>query len=442
VVNTLESWGVAGTFDWELGETLALKSISGYRQYEGDFAEDTDGSPIPVELVMNHVEHRAFTQELRLNGTTFGTALDYTVGLFYLSADSVNSNRVNLPYVIPDTDLVRFQFLSDDPVPTHTKAAFAHGVYHLTEQLDFTLGVRYTDEDKTYTFSRVNPDGAPSPFLGSLDGVSGRYEGSKTDYRADVNYQWTPDVMTYLQFSTGFKGGGINPRPFFPEQVGPFDPETLDAYEIGLKSFLFDRSVRLNMAAFYNEYNDIQLTLLACPTAPCAKPTNGGDAEVKGAELEAEIHPLESMLIDASVSYLDFEYTSLNPGVTGPGVGVQLNMVTPYTPEWKYSFGAQYAIPLGNAGKITPRIDASYQSSIYTNVVNLPTNQISSYTLYNARVTWDSPNDDWQVAGEVTNLADKLYYLTKFDLSTIGAGYIAAQPGLPRQWAVTVKRKF
>jgi iron complex outermembrane recepter protein len=302
--------------------------------------------------------------------------------------------------------------------------------------LDIAAGGRYTKEVKRYTFERTSPTGGPAFFLGSLSGLTSEYSGTKVDYRADVDYKWTPNFMTYIEYSTGFKGGGINPRPFSPAQVSPFDKETIDAAEIGFKSSLFDNHMRLNASAFFNKYDNIQLTLLACPNSPCAKPVNAGDAHVKGAELETEIHPFAGLSLDASASYLDFVYTNVLPTT-----GITLGMVTPYTPKTKFSAGVQYEIGVPGAGALTPRIDASYQNAIFTNAVNAPSNHIGGYTLTNARLGWKSEDGTWQASAQLTNLTGKLYYLTLLDFSTI-AGYANGQPGPPREWALTVKRNF
>jgi iron complex outermembrane receptor protein len=117
-------------------------------------------------------------------------------------------------------------------------------------------------------------------------------------------------------------------------------------------------------------------------------------------------------------------------------------MITPYTPEAKWSLGLQYAFTLGSGGTLTPRIDASFQDDVYANAVNAPTNFIEDYTLVNARVTWESVDGMWQLALEGPNLTDEYYYVTLFDLSSNAAGYIHGQPSRPREWAVTVKRSF
>jgi iron complex outermembrane receptor protein len=274
--------------------------------------------------------------------------------------------------------------------------------------------------------------------------VTGEYDGDRFDYRLNAQYEVTDDVSVYGQFSTGFKGGGINPRPFNAQQVKPFNPETLSSYELGFKSDLFDRSVRLNIAGFYSEYGDIQLGLNNCTgvlgiTAgvPCALPFNAGNAEVKGVEVETSIRPIDGFLIDGAVSYLDFQYTSLVPNT-----GLTLDFVSPNTPEWKWSLGVQYEIDLGTAGSLTPRVDAAYQSDIFSNAVNRASNLIEGYTIANARLTWGDESKDLEISAEVTNLFDEYYLLTLFDLTTAGAGIATGQPGRPREWAVSVKKRF
>src|SRR5690606_4192006 len=128
------------------------------------------------------------------------------------------------------------------------------------------------------------------------------------------DYRFTPGFLAYASVSTGFKGGGVNPRPFAADQRLPFNPETLTTYEVGFKSDFLDRRVRLNGAVFLNKYEDIILGKAVCPESdlrtPCLRPDNIGSADVKGFELEASINPFRGFSLDSSISYLDFKYTS------------------------------------------------------------------------------------------------------------------------------------
>jgi len=319
--------------------------------------------------------------------------------------------------------------------------------------------VRNTQDEKSYTFRRRNPDLTPTqpcttPFfwesgnpancgVDGLDLVSVAYESDNTDYRVALAYDIGDSSMIYGQFSTGYKAGGNNARPFFPSQLNAFDPETLDSIELGWKS-TFGGNVRFNAAVFTNDYQDIQLPATVCLWAPpgqqspCASQNNVGDADVWGAEVEVEWHITDALEIDASYSKLDFEYSRIDPGATN----VTLSMVAPYTPEDKASIGIQYAFALSGGGTFTPRLDAAYTDAVYASAVNAPTNLIDSYEVFNARLTWRSAAEIWEVAIEGTNLADEYYYVTLFDLWDNGAGYIHGQPSRPREYAMTVKRNF
>ncbi|HWW65667.1 MAG TPA: TonB-dependent receptor [Sphingomonadaceae bacterium] len=443
--NSFNGWGISGQADIALTDTLKLTSITAYRKYKALFQNDDDLTPLPLSSSRSRLLFHFFSQELRLTGN-IADAIDYTVGGYY-------SSQKSLYRTVQDLRWAGFQFRGNDPVPAHSKALFAHVAWHATDKLTLIGGLRYTDEDKDYTYSRLTVDGSgPAALVGGLEGQSGSYAKKRVDYRANAQYQFTETVMAYAQFATGFKGGGINPRPYFPSQVQSFGPETVNAYEVGLKTELFDRRARVNISAFFNDYKDIQLGLLSCPQynptppgpgvpgLPCALPANAGDAHVKGFEVETSLRPTDGLLIDGSLSYLDFEYQRIDPAASGPG-GVQLDYVTPYSAKWKWSAGIQYVIDLGGSGSLTPRFDAAYTSSVYTNAANAESNRVPAYTLANARLTWQNAGKDLAIAAEVTNLFDKYYYLNNFDLAA-SAGYVTSQPGRPREWALTVTKHF
>jgi len=461
-----EGWGVSGQVDWSLADALQLVSITAYRAYTSNFSNDNDTSPLAHSLGYGPLTFHFFSEELRLNGS-FGAnkEIEYTLGGYYSDQKSVYTSFQGLRGS-------GLRFVQSDPVKANSKAVFAQLSWTPFEPLTFNGGIRYTKESKSYTYVRRSPDGGPAPaILAPLDGLVGQAKADRVDYRLAAQYRWTDNFMTYAQFSTGFKGGGVNPRPFYAQQVLSFGPETLDSWEVGLKSDLLDHRMRFNLAAFYSKYKGIQLTLTNCSVqagfdpvtgqsfgAPCALPTNAGDADIKGIELETTIRPVEGMLIDGSVSYLDFDYkrfasfTSTNP-VTGQTTTVSVGGPTainapqfgdypPFTSRWKWSIGAQYEIDLGAVGSLTPRIDAAYQGPLYTNAINRESNRIGGYTIANARLTWRNDARDLEVAFEVTNLFDKYYYLTINDQTTGSQGYANAQPGRPREWAVSLKKTF
>ncbi|MEO5707891.1 MAG: TonB-dependent receptor [Alteraurantiacibacter sp.] len=433
-----EGIGLSLNADIDLTDDLKLTSITGYRDFSSQFVNDADLSPLAVNQGYNDLNVKFFSQEVRLTGSLLDDSLVWTLGGYYSDQDTF------WPYV-QDLRVSGLQFASlGEDVEAVSFAAFAHVSWELMDGLTFNGGLRRTHERKDYQFSRRFIDGRTGvPRVGSLDGLVGTYTETRWDYRANLQYEFTADVMAYVQYSTGYKGGGINPRPFFDTQVQPFTSEALTAYEVGLKADLIDGLLRVNTSAFFNDYTNIQLVLTSCPNftpnnalTPCAMTSNAGDAHVKGFEVETTINPADGFSIDATLSYLDFQYTSLNAAVTG----VSLANVAPYTNEWKWSIGAQYVADLPGGSTLTPRLDLSHQSQFFVAASNSAASRVPAYTLLNGRVTWRNADDDLDVSLQVTNLTDKYYYQGAFE--NLQSGFAVAQPARPREWAVSVTKRF
>ncbi len=333
-----------------------------------------------------------------------------------------------------------FNFLGNDPVRSASSAGFLNASWHFTDALTLDTGVRHTKEHKDYTYSRLNPDGTPNIILAALNGETGYYHGSKFDYRVNLNYRWNDDVMTYASVSTGFRGGGINPRPFDAKQVLPFGQEHIINYEVGAKTDLLDRRLRVDLAAFVDRYTDIQTTLLQCPGdpgAPCALPLNVGNANVKGVELEMEAHPVAGWSIDGSWSDLSFKYTSFSQNV-----GIPAGAAEPGLVKSKYSIGTQYEFELPKDSTLTPRVDFNYMGGFDTLAVPEPGSSVGGYHILNAHLSYSFDNGKWTATVTGSNLLDKLYYYSVFDLRSEGAGADFGLVAPPREWSVQLDHKF
>ncbi len=465
----VNSWGVSGNIDYQITDDIKLVSVSAYRRFTAYWAQDFDATNIGSAILTYDTWHRQFSQEVRLQGQLFDSSVNWVLGGFYFDQKSHYGGRNALGV---------FEFIEDDLIPAKNKAAFANVSWDVTDKLQLNGGVRYTSEQKSFLFGRggvpgnVYPPcvvngvsyGNVHPAFCGLNGATGNFSGHKVDYRAVAQYQWTPSLMTYASVATGFKGGGVNPRPFFPDQAIPFGEETLTAFEVGAKTDWFDNRLRANASLFLNRYSNIIASFgssngvvpnpacLPNPNEPlCSFYLNAGRAEMKGAELEIEATPIDNLLINATLSYLDFAYkkltgcdTATDPTCTvnsgGLGAGLTYSMTTPFAPKWKYSIGAQYEIQVPGAGSLTPRMDLSYQSSVQTATVNSPATFLNGRTLLNGRVTWRAPDEKWSVALEVTNITNKLYYTGLSPNNN--ANLITGSPAAPREWAVTVKRQF
>ena len=444
--------------NWQLSDAVSLLSVSSYRKYKNAFAEDTDGSPLAAQQLLQVLNHEQWTQELRLGVTL--DRVDLTFGYFYLDQKTNEDARVDLPYV-------GFDFIhGPDLVPATNSALYAHTAFHLTDKTELSLGVRYSEDDKSYTFHRHNADGSTvSACTGSplfwesvnpancgvgptgtpavpLDGLSVAYSSDNTDWRIALSHDLGDATMVYVQASTGYKAGGNNARPFFPSQSHAFLPETLDSYEIGLKTTL-GGNTRLNAALFSNTYNDIQLPTTLCYWAPpieqtpCASQDNVGDADVWGAEIEAEWHPTDQFSLDASYGYLNFEYSRVDLGFTRDDRHDRA-----VHPRKQGELRSAIRVQRGWGREPDAASRLRLHGHVYSNAHNAPTNLIDSYTTVNGRITWRSSAEVWQVALEGTNLTDEYYYVTLFDLSNAAAGYIHGQPSRPREFALSIRRNF
>lgn len=445
--------GVHATLSYQLSDNVEFVYIGSYREYNSKFGQDQDATPLPVAQLDNELNHHAFTSEVRLNMQSENGFIEGTVGAFYLEQQGTYTARVDLNYVAPAT----IDFLhGPDTTPSDTQAVFATATIHPSDVLSFTGGVRYTEDAKDYTYYRSNPDGTipsatacalftqPNCLLAGLYNITGSFRGDRTDWRLVGDYQFTDNLMAYASVSTGFKGGGVNPRPFVADQRLSFQPETLKTYEAGFKADLFDRAMRLNGAVFLNKYDNIILGKTVCPESvlptPCLRPDNIGAADVSGWELEATIFPADGWSVDASVSGLDFEYTSPRDAKGFlANTSIPASAITPYTPELSYSVGIQYD-QLLSVGAISYRLDGAYQGKLYTNAENTNWSKIPGRLVSNARIAW-SNDDGWKLALEAQNLFDKYYFLSVSDVTT-SLGLVTGVPAMPRTWALSVERKF
>ena len=328
-----------------------------------------------------------------------------------------------------------------------------------TDALSLTGGVRYSKDSKAYTYYRYNLDGITiNPFVdpvGAANGIgyngpngealSGRtatFDGSRTDYHFSADYRFNPAVMAYASVGTGYKSGGVGPRPFNAQQAIGFGPEKLTSYELGLKTDLFDRRVRFNTAVFYNDFKDAQLVLLSCPQfggpGPCALPQNAGDAKVSGVEAEIMAMPVRgpaarSVRIVSALGLEMREPPGGGPGDDGPCSSdasvIDLLSSTPigFIKEQAHA-GIQYEIHLGSGGTITPRFDATYQGpqngSNLAAAAGSPSalyGQVAGFTVANAHLEWKNAKKDLTATLEATNITNKYYFYSKFDLTGAGA---------------------
>ena len=434
-VNKLDHDGVAVSIDWDMTDKVHFKSVTSYRDWENTFGRDSDGSPLPVDHTWDTSIHEQFTQEFQFTGLAASDRLDWATGFFFYDADDSNQGW-NFLYPL--------FFLTTNHKDVQTDenwAVFAHFTYGINDVLSITGGVRYTDDQKDVSVYRQDfvTGGVTIP------NATLSVDAQKTSPKLGLNWQLTDDLMTYVQWSTGFRAGGFGPRPSNIYQVvnGAFGIEDLETLEGGVKTELNDARLRLNASLFFSEYtNQQQFEQQTDPTgAIWFRSVNTGKTEYTGVELEVLSNPFDALQLEASVGYINFDRVdngSTNLCESDPAGG---HCMAPRTPGWTAAVGATYSWGLANGSSLTLRGDAVYQSLMaFSN--DDPFNGFQpAHTLLDARLTWESADQGWWIALFGTNLSDEVYFNGK--LSLVGVlGREQGNPARPREWGLSLRRSF
>jgi iron complex outermembrane receptor protein len=431
-VNEMEHWGTSVTVDWEISDNVHFKSITSYREFENTFGRDSDGTPLPVDHTWDTSIHEQTTQEIQITGLAANGRLDWATGFFlYDAKDSNQGWNFLYPFILSTNN-------HKDVQTVDSKAVFFHATYDINDVLSITAGVRFTDDEKVVNVFRQD--------FRTLDVIIPNtqvtVDARETSPKISLNWQLKPNLMTYVQWATGFRGGGFGPRPANPLQVAAFDIETNETLEGGVKVELNDGRLRLNSAVFFSESENQQQGTQEFDASGAIwfRTVNTGKSEYKGVEFEVLANPIPAFLLEASVGYID--YDRVDPGRSGlcrylPNGD---KCPAPRTPEWTAAVGATYRWALGNGGSVSLRGDAVYQSKMFfgTDPVN---GFQDAHTLVDARLTWESPDRAWSMALFGTNLTDKEYFHGKLSLVTV-LGREQGNIAPPRQWGLSIKRAF
>jgi iron complex outermembrane receptor protein len=430
-VNELQHWGVAATVDWDASDNIHFKSITSYREFENTFGRDSDGTPLPVDHTWDTSKHDQLTQEFQITGFAFNQRLDWATGFFYYSADDSNQGWNFLyPFILSTNN-------HKDVQEIESWAVFVHGTFDINDVLSVTAGVRYTDDQKNVNVYRQ--DFRTGVVIIPNTPVS--VDAQETSPKVGLNWQLKDNLMTYVQWATGFRGGGFGPRPANPLQVAAFDVETVDTLEGGVKADLSDR-LRINSAVFFSEAKNQQQGTQEFDASGAIwfRTVNTGKSEYYGLEVEVLSNPVEQLQLEASVGYTHYE--RVDPGRSGLCRTLPNGDLcpAPRTPEWTVALGATYQWGLPKGGRLSLRGDAAYQSKMFfgTDPVN---GFQDAYTLLDSRLTWESPDRGWSMALFGTNLTDEVYFHGMLSLVTV-LGREQGNVARPREWGVALKRSF
>ena len=420
--------GVSLKVDQDL-EFARLVSISAYRRTTGTYLLDQDATPAPIVDATLSQKARTISQELQLLSPK-GSKIDWLVGGYYFNGnygyDPANLSGLGVVglFGVPTADIFGEQ-------RTRSLSAYGQATVEIFADTKLTGGLRYTHE-------RQADDGSVA--IGGVTVVAPptQHQGfNRLTWRVALDHQFTSNILGYVSYNRGIKSGGFN-------LLGPgspgYRPESLDAYEIGLKTDLFDRLVRLNLAAFYYDYKDIQVQALQ---AGAINTTNAAAAHVKGIDADITIVPSHYLTLTGGIGYADGKYTRFPNAVFTPpspldgaaALGDASGNDLQNSPRFTANAAASYTIP-SSVGNFLLSANVSYRSKTYVT----PDNRLAipGYALANASLGWTANNGVFGVRLWARNLFNKDYYASRIEQALGDIQYL----GTPRTYGATASVKF
>jgi len=450
--NRVETRGVSFLGEWNLSDTVTLKSISAYRAGETKTIIDFDNLPAAILDIPGRYNDHQFSQELQLLYT--GDRMQAVAGLYYLNATAAGA----FDTVLSQANLT---IATAGFVDTESWSAFADVSYDITDALTISVGGRWTQDEKTGQVYRQNFTGLRSPLFGNTQALPGLVRSNfintkkfdKFTPRVSLRYEFTPDITGYVSYSQGFKSGGFDMRAdaiLTPNSANGYEPETVDSYEAGLKGYFFDRRLSLNTAAFYAKYKDQQVTLQTPVGASIASQVlNVGQSHMSGFELEGVASLASSLTANFSLGYIKAEfdeYKALDLTKTPPVITDFANSrVFQNTPEWTGNVSLTYTHDLGDHGRLTFTPMASYRDEFSMFEIPSALDQ-KAYWLYDASVVWTSPSETFRVGLHGRNLGDERYRVGGYNFpqsaGVLFGNSVTAYYGPPRTVTLSLEAKF
>lgn len=407
----MDPWGISGHISWDLGPTT-LTSITAYRESDLNVGFDIDLTEIPMIVNEAVGNSRTVTQEVQAISNP-DKSLEWVGGFYFLHEDAYQNPNLSWP-------LFAALFRTAGTVKTTAWAVFEQTSYRFPGNVRVTGGLRFSQEERRLEFDQVIKDPA-----GVLTGAPGTRTLANRDRRRwgvwtpklGVDYFLKPDIMTYFTATRGFKSGGYS-----TDQLQPgFDPESLWAYEVGVKSTPADGRVGLNLAGFYYDYTDIQLQSIPVdsPEFPFAVVLNVPKSRVVGFEADFQVRPSKEARLNIGLTSLDAEFrnfVALDPNNPHLGEVDRRGGRMPQAPKLSVHVGAQYGWPLKGLGLLTLRGEYRYQSRMFFNIFQDPVVSQAGYNLVNARLSFESEKGRWHGELFARNVFDVVYAQTMMRL--------------------------
>lgn len=401
-------------YDWD---SVLLTSITSWNDLDEDYQNDQDWSPLDALTGFDTRENEQWSQELRL--TSLGASrLDWVAGIyFYHQEFDARQNSLNGPDTVYAafglTDLVgtgipptsiglpvdSVEITATSTIESDSYAAFANVDFELNDYWSINAGLRYSKDEKDLNYVQVSDPLAVAFGFVPLDIKD---DIDDDEWTPTLSLNWTPqeDMLVYAKYSRGYKAGGFNNSISSTASAVAFDAETLDAYELGLKSSWLNNTLRVNGAIFHMEYDDKQESAFVAGVGFVQ--TNAGKATSDGAEFEVQYVPQENWIIYGSVGYAHAEYDEYIIDEFSDYSGNTLARA----PEWTARLGSQVEWSFTDYLKGMLRVDYVYQDEFFTQARNDPFFAADTQNIVNARLRLSDADMTWQVTLWGRNLTD------------------------------------
>ena len=485
-------------FTDDFGGTV-LTAIGDYSTLNKQYQEDSDVTPYTIFQFFNGSDVKQTSLELRLNGGD--DKLNWTAGLYGLHIDGDYYDGWEGPaffgaeeFNYPSNPNSGYSGYSASPGPwpysltpyptgcgcpgytiggalpdpngglpatkapysltTKSYAIFGQLEYRMTDVIGFTLGARFTNDKKDYSFSWYPYEYYPQSITGQtlqLTRPTGLalaqdYSQSRSDNlwagKAQVDFHLTPDQLLYVSYNRGVKGGGYT-APLFPATIANvndlvFKPEELTSYEIGYKSEFFNHTLRFNTAAYYYDYHDYQALIYTVTLNQLIK---NADATHKGVEAEVDWAPNSAWRFNLGVAYLNAVVKNVPALCCTAAFTAIVGDYTPANaPDWSGNAMVRYTMPMG-AANLAFQVDGTYLSKFWFNLGDAPAVQQDGFGVANARINYSGPGDKYEIGVALENLSNKHYAVMGFDNTGVN-GLAQRYPGMPRWFKAHVEYRF
>ncbi len=421
------------TLEWDMG-WATLRSITAQQEFDDLVEADRDLTDAPLFDIVDMNTIDAFTQEINILGSN--DRLDWVVGAFYLR------EKWNRGFVFSNAEPVFFipfpsQFINTQPkLDTDSMSWFFDATWEVTDRARVSAGVRRTEDEIDEYHLNQGFGLIPDPILLFVGcDKAEQVDWGATTIRVVGQYDVNDNGNVYASYTEGYKAGGIAAGECRP----PYNPETVDAYELGYKAML-GGSTTLSAAAFHYDYSDFQVAQIIGITSVTR---NAGDAEVLGFELELSSTLDDNWMVSGAVTLLDTEYGDfLNLDGLQAALGFQNNKGNPlnHAPDTSVNLGVTYNAPAVWGGHVTLRIDAAYRSRTYFREFKNELDSQSAYTVINVNANWESDDGKWGARLFARNATNQDYLLYLLGSSGVGARYGSYGPA--RQVGMEVTRRF